>query len=90
MVRGALAARLPSPAAVRAARMKAAEVIEEAISVAVGHAHASERDIANDCADTLFDLARQYLGTHDEGGDVDGLATLGELEEKARELREVE
>jgi len=90
--------RLPSPAAVRAARVLAAEVIERRETRDAFHL----RDLPSMRAAELRDLARTYLGTRDEGGDVDattlamialdvdGLATLGELEEMARELREVE
>ena len=96
-----LRAQLPSPAAVRAARVKAAEVIEEWIAREGTLPEAGGRGTANVISDVLRDLARTYLGRHDDGGDVDaatlamialdvdGLATLGELEEMARELREV-
>lgn len=101
--RDALAARLPSPESVTRARLVAAEIVETHVAAArlTGNGLAAPRLIANDAADHIRDRARQQSGVHDQGGDVDadtlrrlaedvdGCATLGQMDELVSEWREV-
>jgi len=93
-------ALLPSPAAVRQARLVAAEIVAEWIERMPTLPSADARSAANIAASHIRDRADTHSGVHDEGGDVDErellvlaqrvdrCTTLGELEELIAKWRE--